>query len=435
MQREQTLFQAIKTGDLQQLRQTLSSNTNLEALNRVGENPLTFSTQLNNEGALRLLLSQRINPNQVNHQGDTALMMAARSGKANLVKLLLNAPGIKTDQSNLIQQTALHIAAANGHLPIVSLLMEAEANPNMKDIYGLTPLHLAAEQGHLEVVQQLCKQTLSGSSIAMSPKDRFGNTPLNLAIHAKRLEVASALIALKGFPTCAEVFCAVEGDDLETLEYLIQNTSNNRHAGGDILECRNHQGHTPLMVAVAWGNLRIVETLIKYGSNANSVDHCGWNSLFHAVFRSFPSPAIHHLLLDSGADVHIHSKNGYNLLHAAVRAKYPHTHTIHLLKDLQVNLNHQNTKGQTPLMIATERGHHHIIHQLLGFSDIDVDRVNNEGRSALFLAVIHGYTSVVQTLLNHGANPYLTDMHGFDVHHYAKEFKQHEVIKILKAHV
>jgi ankyrin repeat protein len=228
----------------------------------------------------------------------------------------------------------------------------------------------------------------------------------------------------------------VEGDDLETLEYLIQNTSSrSRQLEDDILESRNYQGHTPLMVAVTWGNLRIVETLIKHGANANSVDHCGWNSLFHAVFRSFPSPAIHHLLVESGADVHIQSKNGYNLLHAAVMAKYPNSTTIHLLKEMQVNLNHQNTKGQTPLMIATERGHHRTIHQLLSLPEVDVDLVNNEGRSALFLAVIHGYTCLVQTLLNHGANPYRTDMHGFDVHHYAKEFKQHEAMKILKAHV
>jgi ankyrin repeat protein len=62
-----------------------------------------------------------------------------------------------------------------------------------------------------------------------------------------------------------------------------------------------------------------------------------------------------------------------------------------------------NSRAQTPLMVAARRGISPMLKVLLGFG-AKTDEVDNEGNSALHLAIINGHEDLAITLLNVGAD-------------------------------
>jgi ankyrin repeat protein len=75
--------------------------------------------------------------------GHTALMLAARSGFAEAVKLLV-AAGADVNQNSVGDKTSpMLIAAINGHFDLAKWLLEQGANPNAASDNGVTPLYAA----------------------------------------------------------------------------------------------------------------------------------------------------------------------------------------------------------------------------------------------------------------------------------------------------
>ncbi|KAF4654594.1 hypothetical protein FOZ61_008169 [Perkinsus olseni] len=95
-------------------------------------------------------------------------------------------------QQNAYGDTALHYAAQQGNRDIVSLLLDANANPDAQNRYGLTPLHQAASvtasgtsaagRGRLAAAVEVVRELLErGADKYM--EDEKGKIPLDLARH------------------------------------------------------------------------------------------------------------------------------------------------------------------------------------------------------------------------------------------------------------
>ncbi|XP_023811104.1 ankyrin repeat and SOCS box protein 14 isoform X2 [Oryzias latipes] len=98
---------------------------------------------------------------------DSPLFTAVRSGRADLVKLLVS-QGSGVNLEGCHGRRPLHEAAKLGDLGLVRLLLEAGAQPDPRSHYGLTPLALAAQGGHREVVEALL---LKGADVFAQAKD------------------------------------------------------------------------------------------------------------------------------------------------------------------------------------------------------------------------------------------------------------------------
>lgn len=85
--------------------------------------------------------------------GNTLLMIAAWSGRANAVKRLRSE--VPIDSTNKQGQTALMLAAMNGHRDIVVDLLESRADVFIKDREGRTAAALAGGKGHIDIVELL----------------------------------------------------------------------------------------------------------------------------------------------------------------------------------------------------------------------------------------------------------------------------------------
>src|SRR3970282_2685795 len=93
----------------------------------------------------RPLLAAKPRVDARNAYGETALMLAALRGHADIVEMLL-AHGAEVNQSGW---TPLMYAAANSHLDIARKLISRGAKVDAAAENGTTALMMAAREGHL----------------------------------------------------------------------------------------------------------------------------------------------------------------------------------------------------------------------------------------------------------------------------------------------
>ena len=133
----------------------------------------------------RLPLFHRIlgmihNVNAVTNYWSTALMIAARWNRLDIVTALMNHPGIDVNVMNVRNSlTALMKAARWNHLDIVTALMNHPGiDVNVQSSDNWTALHWAVEKNRPAIVAQL----VSDDRVDCSIKHEYLGTPLNTAI-------------------------------------------------------------------------------------------------------------------------------------------------------------------------------------------------------------------------------------------------------------
>ena len=120
---------------------------------------------------------------------ETPLMLAVKTGSKRLVDIVLGF-GPFLNEKDHEGRTALHIAAWHGYGPISKALLKAGANPRAKDT-GIknTPLIFAARQGHRVVVQELMKKGANTKDM-----DKWDYTALHYAARNGHLSVVKELV-------------------------------------------------------------------------------------------------------------------------------------------------------------------------------------------------------------------------------------------------
>ncbi len=156
---------------------------------------LAILSAYNNPKKLDLLLKAGADVNfrlqEIDH-GATTLYKAVAIGNVECVKLLLNAPGIKVNLSDMNGKTPLLCAADKGHTECVKLLLgDSRIDVNRADSDGKTPLLCAADKGHTECVKLL----LGDSRIDVNRADADGKTPLLCAADKGHTECVKLLLA------------------------------------------------------------------------------------------------------------------------------------------------------------------------------------------------------------------------------------------------
>ncbi len=113
------------------------------------ENSLS-SARLGDTRQLVDLLNRGIDPNTIDEQGNTLLILAANGGHTRTVSAILQyRPNIS--HRNLAGDSALMLAVLRGHDEVVDVLLEAGAEINHE---GWTPLMYAAFEGRLALVER-----------------------------------------------------------------------------------------------------------------------------------------------------------------------------------------------------------------------------------------------------------------------------------------
>jgi ankyrin repeat protein len=178
----------------------------------------------------------------------------------------------------------------------------------------------AAERGDAEAVQRLLEE---GKSVRA--RDANGRTALVAAAYGNHLEAAEALIetgsdvnAKDDTEQSAYLISTSEvGDDPRLLRLTLRN-------GADVGSLDSYDG-TGLIRAADRGHVRIVEELLKTGTDVDHVNNLGWTALLEAIILG-GGDARHtevvRLLVEGGADPNLPDGEGITPLGHAEQRGY-----------------------------------------------------------------------------------------------------------------
>jgi uncharacterized protein len=182
-----SFFRAILFDDEPEVRRMLLKGFNPNSLTEEGVPAISYAMVSEANKTVRtLLLSDRLDVNQQDLNGDTPIMVASLLNNSAWVASLLS-KGAKLKGTG--NWTALHYAAASGSTEAMTLLINAGADVNAKSPNGTTALMMAARENHPESARLLLK---SGANAG--DKNQSGYTAAGYAIKSKNEALAKEIL-------------------------------------------------------------------------------------------------------------------------------------------------------------------------------------------------------------------------------------------------
>ena len=368
--------------------------------------------------------------------GDNTLMIAARSGRVDSVKYLIEDGKMSSlNQVNNQGETALMVAASgpnDAHALCVKFLVEAGADLYVQDEFGNTALMLAAKAGGFNSVKYLTGRMSVSSLIQIN---NTGQTTLMMAASGSDaanalcvkylVEAGADLDVLDKFGSTA-LMNAAEAGVFNSVKYLTERmsvpsrnqarydgttaltiaASNNSSEHTSCLKClveagadvnvQNEPGYTALMLASVAGSVESVKLLTERMSvsTLDKVNGEGQTALMLAAVRSDDNDAVilKHLL-EAGADVNVQCKGGYTALMYAT--EFGKVKCVKFLTErMSVStLDKVNDHGQTALMLARAR---------YGTDTVEILKYLVEAGADVNIQCKHGYTALMEAASRYG---------------------------------
>ena len=291
-QTQDKLYSAIRANDLRQLKTLLDEGATVNEASPDGITPLMAAAEIGSVDAMKLLMDRHPDVNAKNMYGSTALMLSVTDAKK--VRLLLD-HGADVNVAARSGRTALIIASfANPSVEVVRMLLDKGANVAVMDQRKVTPLNAATFGNDTATVRLLLER---GADIHTA--DTFiGLTPLINASGNRNLGAVKSLLA-KG----ANVNAVSKTTDLPRIQT------------GTV----EFGGFTPLLMAVPFGPIDLVTTLMDAGAKVNVQDYRGFSPLMLAATTDHANPDIVRLLLAHDADKQPKTRAGETVSDWAVK--------------------------------------------------------------------------------------------------------------------
>ncbi|EPS41964.1 hypothetical protein H072_4032 [Dactylellina haptotyla CBS 200.50] len=439
-QYELALRVAAKQGHEQLVRELLSTKLDPNCKNAEGGTPLHQAAEEGQLNIAKLLIEHSANIHAEDSGRYSPLHLAAKNGRIEVVRFLIE-HGADVNAENQNKTSPLHLCT--NYPELVALLLEKKADVNATDFNSRSPISIASGG---DVEQKLTVELLLKAGADINVEDRYEKTPLQRAISKGFTDTVIMLFMhnnhlLSQSPSSLFqiLYCAIEGKNTKILEHLLKALVDN---GTDIVSLTSSTKSNLLNTAArysvdclkilleiepklpwesvidnadidgfsalydgAWfGNRESVEVLCNSGASLNINATGGWSALHVARYYT----EISELLISHGADVNAVSTELYTPLMLACQSDY--SETTKLLIKQGANLELENSVGQTALHLSASNGQNTIAEILLGSWEApsgfkvpvaDVQKTDNKGRTALYIAIKAGKPNVSKLLIEH----------------------------------
>jgi len=208
--------------------------------------------------------------------------------------------------------------ASTGNLENLKYLVESlNISVNTRDNDGTTPLHWASLQKHFEVVKYLVSKCADLEAQNNDEKQ----TPLMWACIGGDIRIVHYLIeqGASGIRTDARGYNSLHHTTQygysNIFYYLLERVEGLTH------DCRDNEGHTPLMWACYFDFEDIIRFLLGIGSDCNVCDRSGMTALHWAATKG-KMKAIQALIQNGNVDPSLKDKNGETPADMAERKQF-----------------------------------------------------------------------------------------------------------------
>lgn len=383
--------------------------------------------------AVKMQLAAGMSPNAVNANGETAVYIAAREGRAEMIELLAKAganlhAGIENDAKSSPLQAAINY----GRSAAASMLVGYGGYP--QNAHALEELvHRACEKDMAEVIAAFAR---AGVDLRHATSQK--GPPLMTALNSKKHAVTRVLLQQREI--IADFNAALSGDsDGRTLFHLAVMRADNdvvdaMISAGALPNRSRDDGMTPLLLAINREDVALVRLLIERGADVaqpvvkmvnGAARQLQASPLIHvAAIRSMNDDVraqMIRLLVEAGAEINqVDEPSGSAAIHFLMSASNV-TSALSVLLQYGAKFNQPNRDGATPLMLAIEYAGLNEITNLLSAGADPNARHGRDARTALMTAAVLGQKDTIRELLHAGANPRLLDNRGYSAMYYAQK--------------
>lgn len=397
----------------------------------VGDTRLPDAASQGNRQAVRALLGQKVNVNEAQGDGMTALHWAAYMGDAPMAEMLLQAGAKVNAATRLEALTPLFLAAKEGHAAVIDLLLQAGADANSMNSTGSTALMLASASGDAGSVKLL----LDHGAAVNAKEKTWGETPLMFAAAFNRVEVAKLLLARGADASITSVVERLDGNkgyDPDAVNEKPQNAeekpaeaapkqaatpeqiaarkkaAEKRAQAAKMRSAQAMGGMTALHFAARDGQMATVEALVEAGVNVNELSAADQTSpMLEAIYNGHYDVAKY--LLDHGADPKLVNEDGLAPLYAAVdmqwanRTWYPPANTGQEKTSYLALMQEILDKGADPNVRVKKK---------VWFRRFHDDWIDSPGATAFWRAAQANDLAAMKLLIKGGADPNIATIHG-----------------------
>ncbi|XP_059139290.1 serine/threonine-protein phosphatase 6 regulatory ankyrin repeat subunit C-like [Physella acuta] len=459
----------------------LEHGADISNVDKDGMTALMWAAKTNNEQVFDLLIDLKPEVNCVDLKQMTALAHAVMSRNVQMVAKLIQAGADVNIASNCrvdflkqyeignnknlsklrkivkscssSKNTPLHLVGAIKYdgFDIMKLLLKSGANIHAVDEHGRTPLHIVAVAGHYYIAEDLYRL---GAKI--NALDNYGMSPLFMSLVYGNEEVFSYLLSygadvnLISEPLGSPLFAAVLSNDKQLIQRLI-------HYGAILdvnIDSEIMIAQIPQRTIILLENgaetkkVPALTTGIKLAHREEGYEYAtpmGTKMSYSLeIILKNNLKRVAESFLNDGANVSAADDEGNTYLHLA--SAFCSASILELFVDHKPDVNVQNAKGETPLMMACRRGNINVVRYLISLgADVTLVDVNKDTalhHTTLKAKEMCRYNNVILEMLSctithlieNNANIHARNGQGNTALHLAAKFDLEHLISVLIKH-
>ena len=373
---------ACENGSAPVVDRLLKAGVSANTTGPLGETALHLCARTGKPEAIRVLLANGATVDTIEDwRGQTPLMWAAAEGHGDAMKVLIEAGADVNARSSIIVWerqrteeprdkwlppgglTPLLFAARDGKVDSVRVLLDARADINLVDPDRHTPLILALNNGHYDVAGLLIER---GADVNV--EDKVGQTALYAAVDGHTVPMSNRPAPRETDDTLSSLdiirMLLAKGAKVDApLRAQVPYRTKLDRGGDGVLGA----GTTPLIRAAKAADVPVIKLLLEKGANATAATRNGVTAVMMAANVSAREEDMTgrnktekdiieaiKLLVAAGASVNgAETSNGRSALHGA--AMWGLTDVVKFLVESGANLNAADRRGFTPLDHALGR--------------------------------------------------------------------------------
>ena len=301
------------------------------------------------------LVELGINPSTTDVNGSTPLHLASciENGGECINQLLGNQA--QADARDNDGRTAAHLACRCGYNRALGLLLDGRASTDVQDHLGRTPAHYA-----IEMKSATCLRLLISNKADLGLADKEGHTALWTALVCQQTDCLTLLMASS--PNAQERYGESQDTPLHIAareNFVDGITQLLEFSNSELIEARNAEKATPLMVAIHLGHSDIVKILLDNKANSKPDLPNGQTLLHSAAVAASASSSIISQLVEADIKAEAKDDSGLAPLHLAAGVDHfdtPVRIRVLVLHGAQVTQNDSGPAGMTPLHYAAVNG-------------------------------------------------------------------------------